>query len=277
MAQKSSLPVARPTRRRWLGAALLGSAAVAGGAWYVLRPRPPSPARENVQVFEVVNSFPHDPGAFTQGLAFDQGELFEGTGQEGESVLRRVELKTGRVLQEHPLEADLFGEGITVLDDEIFQLTWKDHRAFVYDRRTFQVKRTYRYDGEGWGLTHDGKLLIMSDGSDRLHFRDPATFELVRRVKVRDAGRPVRQINELEFINGEVYANVWETDYIVRIAPGTGKVASWIDLKGLLPESERTGEEDFLNGIAYDRDGRRLFVTGKYWPRLFEIKVVDRS
>jgi glutamine cyclotransferase len=275
MAQQPSFPVARPSRRHWLGAVVLGGAALAGGAWYFLRPdRPHRTPHPSDHGYEVVNTFPHDPNAFTQGLVFDEGDLFEGTGLEGQSSLRRVDLKTGRVLQEHRLDDEVFGEGIAVLGDEIFQLTYTEELAFVYDRRTFKLKRTHQYKSQGWGLTHDGKLLIMSNGSDKLVFRDPASFEVVREVAVRDAGVPVVDLNELEYIEGEVYANVYQTDRIVRIAPRTGRVVHWVNLEGLLAPRDRTGQEDVLNGIAYDRKDRRLFVTGKNWPKLFEIKVV---
>lgn len=222
---------------------------------------------------QVVRSYPHDPAAFTQGLVYLDGHLYEGTGLNGQSSIRKVRLETGEVLQIQPLEPQYFGEGIAVWRDSLFQLTWQSGVGFVYDKATFRRTRTFKYRGEGWGLTHDGKRLIMSDGSAFLRFIDPTTLQETGRVEVRDAGVPVAQLNELEFIKGEVYANVWTTDRIVRIAPGTGRVTGWIDLRGLLSARDAVGV-DVLNGIAYDAAGDRLFVTGKRWPKLFEIRVV---
>mgnify|MGYP001026069080 CR=1 FL=1 len=223
--------------------------------------------------YEIVRTFPHDPGAFTQGLVFADGYLYEGTGQKGQSTLRRVKLENGEVVQMRRLEDRYFGEGITLVGDSIVQLTWQEKIGFVYDRKSFERKRTFTYEGEGWGLTYDGTRLIMSDGSDTLRFLDPQTFKETGRVQVKDGGRPVPQLNELEFIKGEVFANVWGTDRIVRIAPETGQVTGWIDLKGLLSPHEAVGV-DVLNGIAYDAAADRLFVTGKWWPKLFEIRLV---
>jgi len=223
--------------------------------------------------YRVVRTYPHDPRAFTQGLVYYNGYLYEGTGLEGQSSLRKVELRTGRVLQIKTLAPELFGEGITLWQNKIYQLTWRNGICLVHDRDSFHAITEFRYPGEGWGLTHDGKHLIMSDGSDTLTFRDPDTFAVVKRLQVKAEGAPVRNLNELEYVEGEIYANVWQTDMIARISPTTGEVVGWIDLSGLLSESE-AHNADVLNGIAYDPKEKRLFVTGKLWPQLFEIELV---
>jgi glutamine cyclotransferase len=222
--------------------------------------------------YKVVNTFPHDPQAFTQGLEFHDGYLYEGTGLKGKSSLRRVELRTGRVVQIHRLPSEYFGEGITILGDKIFQLTWQNGVCFVYDRRTFRQIAQFRYDGEGWGLTNDGMRLIMSDGSEVITFRDPDTFAEVRKITVRAQGRPVKNLNELEYIEGEIWANIWYSDIIARIDPSTGIVKAWVDMEGL-PVKDRDIEA-VMNGIAYDRQNKRLFVTGKNWDKLFEIELI---
>ena len=199
--------------------------------------------------------------------------MYEGTGLRGRSSVRRVALESGQVLQQRDVPEQFFGEGITVWQSELFQLTWQSGVAFVYDRFTFAPRRTLRYRGEGWGLTHDGSSLIMSDGGDTLRFLDPATFAERRRVRVTAARAPVRRLNELEYVRGEIFANVWQTDLVVRIDPMTGRVIGRIDLKGLLSERELESA-DVLNGIAYDEARDRLFVTGKWWPKLFEIRLV---
>jgi len=224
--------------------------------------------------YRVVRSYPHDAKAFTQGLVFADGHLYESTGLEGRSSLRMVDLETGRVLQELPVPRPYFAEGLTTWGSTLVQLTWQSETAFIYDRFSFRKLRTQSYQGQGWGLTSDGKTLILSDGTAQLRFLDPATFRELRTVTVKDHGRPVAQLNELEMVKGEIYANVWHTDRIARISPATGKVLGWIDLRGLLPQAERTDPEAVLNGIAYDAAHDRLFVTGKLWPRLFEIKVL---
>jgi glutamine cyclotransferase len=226
--------------------------------------------------YEVVRTYPHDPRAFTQGLQFLDGVLYEGTGQVGQSTIRRVELETGKVLQKRDVPPPHFGEGITVWKDEIIELTWQTNVAFVYDKKTFELRRTFKYEGEGWGLTQDAAGLYMSDGSDELRVLDPATFAERRRIKVTLAGAPLKNLNELEWVKGEIFANVWQTDHIVRIAPASGKVVGLIDLRGLLPPAERAGT-DVLNGIAYDAAHDRLFITGKWWPKLFEVKLVKKS
>jgi glutaminyl-peptide cyclotransferase len=224
--------------------------------------------------YRVINSYPHDQQAFIQGLIYADGHLYESTGLEGHSSLRMEELETGRILKFQDVPAKYFAEGLTDWGNTLVQLTWESHVAFVYDRATFHLLKTFHYDGEGWGLTHDTKNLILSDGTATLRFFDPATFREVRRVTVKDEGKPVTELNELEFIHGEIYANIWHSDRIARISPATGKVLGWIDLTGLLPASARSSPEAVLNGIAYDAAHNRLFVTGKLWPKIFEIKIV---
>jgi glutaminyl-peptide cyclotransferase len=226
--------------------------------------------------YQIVRVYPHDPKAFTQGLQYVDGGLYEGTGQVGQSSIRKVELATGKVLQHRDVPPPHFGEGITVWKNDVIELTWQTHVAFVYDRATFQPKKQFTYPGEGWGLTQDATSLIMSDGSDELRMLDPVTFAERRRLKVTAAGAPLRNLNELEYVKGEIFANVWQTDYIARIPPDTGKVSAYIDLRGLLTPAERAST-DVLNGIAYDAEHDRLFVTGKWWPKLFEIKLVKKG
>jgi glutaminyl-peptide cyclotransferase len=226
--------------------------------------------------YTIIKTYPHDPTAFTQGLQYLDGFLYEGTGQNGQSSIRKVKLETGEVLQKRDLPEQHFGEGIVVVGAELIQLTWQSQIAFVYDRQTFAPKRTFNYKGEGWGLTYDGRNLVMSDGSDGLRILDSATFAERRRVNVTAAGTPVRNLNELESVKGEILANVWQTDYVARIDPASGHVTGWIDLRGLLSPVDRAGT-DVLNGIAYDAAGDRLFVTGKWWPRLFEIRLIAKG
>lgn len=227
-----------------------------------------------VYSYNIVNIYPHDRSAFTQGLVIQDGVLYEGTGLYGRSTLRRVELETGAILQIRELPAQFFGEGITIYGDRIIQLTWQSHIGFVYDKSSFELLETFNYPTEGWGITHDGTRLIMSDGSSTLRFLDPQTFEKTRELEVFDNSGPVTRLNELEYIQGEIYANVWQTDRIVRISPETGRVIGWIELSGLLTEEDRSQPVDVLNGIAYDAEADRLFVTGKLWPKLFEIELV---
>jgi glutaminyl-peptide cyclotransferase len=227
--------------------------------------------------YRVIHTYPHDPHAFTQGLIFIDGHLYESTGRKGQSSLRMVDLETGRILQEQPVDGKYFAEGLTDWRSGLVQLTWETHLGFVYDRFSFRLLRTFSYSGEGWGLTHDGKSLILSDGTPSLRFLDPSTFKEVRRITVKDHGKRVSDINELEFIDGEVYANIWHSDRIARISTRTGKVLGWIDLTGLLPAGDRSDAEAVLNGIAWDPGHRRLFVTGKLWPKLFEIEVVPET
>jgi glutaminyl-peptide cyclotransferase len=232
------------------------------------------PVRE--YTYRVIKVYPHDTSAFTEGLVFDSGTLYEGTGRYGSSSLRKVDLTTGAVLQNKNLASQYFGEGITVFKNNIIQLTWKSDLGFVYDKDSFNIIRQFSYPHEGWGITQDGERLIMSDGSSTLHFLNPDTFESIGVVKVEDSVEPVTQLNELEYIQGVVYANVWQTDRIVMINPENGEVTGWIDLSGLLQTQNYTGQTDVLNGIAYDSQLDRLFVTGKLWPYLFEIKLAEK-
>jgi glutaminyl-peptide cyclotransferase len=250
----------------------LGLAAVSMIGFIRTQPAaPPVP----VYGYQVVRSYPHDREAFTQGLIYRDGFLYEGTGLYERSSVRKVKLETGQVLQIHTVPRQYFGEGITEWKGTIVELTWRTEVGFVYNASTFEQVRTFHFDGEGWGLTQDGTQLIMSDGSSRLRFLDPSTFLETGRIEVHDAKGPVKSLNELEFVRGEVYANIWQTDRIARISPKDGTVTGWIDLQGLLPPGERAGV-DVLNGIAYDAAGDRLFVTGKLWPRVYEIKLVPR-
>ena len=245
-------------------------------------PASPSPSaavtgETPIYTYTVVRAYPHDRAAFTQGLVYENGRLYEGTGQYGQSELRRVELETGAVLQQQPIDAEYFGEGITIWRDRIIQLTWQERTGFVYDRDTFELLRDFTYPMEGWGITHDASRLILSDGTATLHFWDPETLTETGTLEVHDNGVPVTNLNELEYIRGEIYANVWQTDRIARIDPVTGRVLAWIDLTGLLSAEDLSQPVDVLNGIAYDADNDRLFVTGKWWPRLFEIDLVGQT
>jgi glutaminyl-peptide cyclotransferase len=234
------------------------------------------PAACAADAYRIVHTYPHDRQAYTQGLLYQDGHLYESTGLNGRSSLRMVDLETGRVLQSVPVPSRYFAEGLASWGSTLIQLTWQSHIAFVYDRFSFRLLRTLHYEGEGWGLAQDGRNMILSDGTATLRFLDPATFREVRRVVVKDRGSPISQLNELEYIHGEIYANVWHSDRIARIAPDTGKVLGWLDLTGILPENQRSDPEAVLNGIAYDATHDRLFVTGKLWPELFEIKVIHQ-
>jgi glutamine cyclotransferase len=223
--------------------------------------------------YQVVNRFPHAPDAFTQGLVFHDGRLLESTGIEGQSSLRRVVLETGEVIQRVDVDAEYFAEGIAIVEDRVHQITWTDEQGFTYDVVTFDQLGEFTYAGEGWGLTYDGSQLVMSNGTAQLTRRNPDTFQPSGTIDVTSGGEPVTRLNELEYIEGQIWANVWQTDRIARIDPETGNVESWLDLTGLLPDSERTANTSVLNGIAYDDDANRLFVTGKFWPWLYEIRV----
>jgi len=247
---------------------------------------PPEPTREWQQPagitlavtnysYEVVNAYPHDERAFTEGLAFEDGFLYEGTGLKGGSSLRKVALETGVAVESVALSDDYFGEGIAICGDRVVQLTWKSRVGFVYDRDDLRLLRDFSFATEGWGITFDGSRLIMSDGTSTLYFLDPETFEVEGHVDVRDRGAVLTGLNELEYIDGLVYANVWPTDRIAMIDPGDGRVTGWLDLSGLLDSRPTTGRVDVLNGIAHDAAGDRLFVTGKWWPWLFEIRLVQ--
>lgn len=233
------------------------------------------PAAEAVPVqgYRIVATYPHDPGAFTQGLVWRDGRLYESTGLVGRSTIREVELATGRVLRSIDIPAGLFGEGLVDWGDELRSITWQDGVGFRWDRATFRRTGTWRYAHEGWGLTRDERHIVMSDGTPILRFLDPATMREVRRVAVTAAGQPVARLNELEYVDGEIFANVWQTSRIARIDPASGRVTGWIELGPLVRENGG-GEDDVLNGIAWDAAGRRLFVTGKNWPRLYQIELV---
>ncbi len=229
--------------------------------------------------FEIVHTFPHDPAAFTQGLAYRDGFLYESTGLNGRSSLRKVRLETGEVVQRTALEPEFFGEGITLRKNEVVQLTWQSHTGFVYDLGDFHLLRRFSYAGEGWGLATNsrGDELFMSDGTSEIRVLDGATLAEKRRIHVHDGDKAITQLNELEFVNGEIFANVWQTDRIARVSPQSGEVVGWIDLRGLLSPIYRLEAGAVLNGIAYDAGRKRLFVTGKLWPSVFEIRLVRKQ
>ena len=234
---------------------------------------PPANAVVPTLGYQIVNIWPHDPNAFTQGLVYLDGKMLESTGQEGRSSLRNVELQTGKVLKKVDVPEPYFAEGIALLNNKIYQLTWQHQLGFIYDAQNFQRVGQFNYDGEGWGLTTDGHSLILSDGSNRIRFLDPDSFRVTKTIAVLDGKTPINELNELEYVNGEIYANIWHDDRIAAINPQTGRVNAWIDLTGLLQPGDVQDPEAVLNGIAYDQPSNRLFVTGKLWPRLFEIKI----
>lgn len=258
----------------WIGAAVV--LALAGGLFLQSRAQVRGTAAP-LYGYQVVRAYPHDKDAFTQGLLFQDGALYESTGLNGRSSVRRVQLETGKVLQQYDLLREYFGEGLAAWGSDLVQITYLSNTGFVYDKSTFKLKRSFSYPGEGWGITSDGSRLIMSDGSSSLRFIDPQSFKETGRLVVRDRGQPVANLNELEWVRGEIFANVWHTDRIARIDPKTGEVAGWIELAKLLPPGDAPASgEAVLNGIAYDAGADRLFVTGKLWPKLFEIKVVRK-
>jgi glutamine cyclotransferase len=268
---------ARPRKYLLISIALVVLLAIIGVTLVLVLSRPVSSiplALEPEMTYEVVNAFPHDPEAFTQGLIYRDDVLYESTGLYGRSSLRMADLETGEVQRMTALPGEFFGEGLTDWDETLVQLTWQNGTGFVYGREDFSLLSEFGYKTEGWGLTHDGEHLIMSDGTATLYFLDPDTFSIVSTVEVMDGDKPVTKLNELEYILGEVYANIWQTDMIVRIDPETGAVNGWIGLNGLLPEEEQSPVTDVLNGIAYDPQRDRLFVTGKFWPKLYEIRLV---
>lgn len=266
-------------RRALLGSATVGVTAV--GAWLRADPQAfasarftPESGQEPIWRFEVVAEYPHDPNAYTQGLVFIGDGFFEGTGQYGDSDLRETALETGEVLRQQDLTEDYFGEGIALVDDRIYQITWREETAFLYQKDTFEPIGEFSYAGEGWGLTWSGEHLVMSDGSSTIVFRDPESFEIVRQIEVHAGDLAIDNLNELEWIDNEIWANIYQTDWIARIDPDSGKLTSWVDLQGLLPLLPGQGMPGVLNGIAWDAEADRLFVTGKYWPTLFEIRLV---
>lgn len=226
--------------------------------------------------FKIIQEFPHDPTAFTQGLIYHDGFLYEGTGLNGRSSLRKVRLETGEVIQRANLDSQFFGEGITIFKNEIVQLTWQTQVGFIYNLSDFRFLRQFSYPGEGWGLTTHGNEIFMSDGTAEIRVLDGETLKEKRRLKVHDGSTAINELNELEFVEGEIFANIWQTDRIARISPQSGKVVGWIDLPGLLSPIYRREEGAVLNGIAYDAAHKRLFVTGKLWPKLFEIQLVRK-
>jgi glutamine cyclotransferase len=226
--------------------------------------------------YTIVNTYPHDTNAFTEGLVYSDGFLYESTGLNGESSLRRVNLTAGNILQEITLPSQYFGEGITIVNNTIIQLTWQSQIGFVYDKTTFALLQNFTYPTEGWGLTFDGKHLIMSDGTDNLYFLDPTTFQRTGQTQVHDGNTSIANINELEYINGDIYANIWLTNKIAIINPNTGQIKAWIDLTGL-PAENNSNPNAVLNGIAYDQQNNRLFVTGKDWPNLYQIKLIPQT
>ena len=253
------------------GMLVFAAVLVLGAIWLALLVSSPVNHASINHTYSIVNVYPHDADAFTQGLVFENGFLYEGTGLYGQSSLRRVQLETGRILQVCNLSSQFFGEGITIFGNRIVQLTWQSHKGFVYDKHSFDLLREFTYPTEGWGITHDGSRLIMSDGTATLHFLDPETFERTGQVEVHDDDGPVTRLNELEYVKGYIYANIWTEERIAVINPQSGQVTSWIDMTGIQSvEDPKSG--NVLNGIAYDAVGDRLFVTGKRWSQLFEIK-----
>ncbi len=230
-----------------------------------------------IYTYRIVNTFLHDPSAYTQGLTYYNGMLYEGTGLNGRSSVRKIELETGAILQENRLPDKYFGEGITIYQNKIIQLTWQSYIGIVYDLKSLIELEKFYYFTEGWGLTHDGSKLIMSDGSANLYFMDPHNFSQIGKILVKDDNGPVTGLNELEYINGEVFANVYPKNRIAIISPETGKITAWLNLQGLLSREDRTQQVDVLNGIAYDAENDRIFVTGKLWPKLFEIKLLPQN
>lgn len=285
------IPTATPTTARATATTTTApptEAAAATASPAIVTPAPPAsptpaptgavpPGDVPTYGYTIINTYPHDPDAFTQGLIYLDDIFYEGTGLNGRSSLRKVAVETGEVLQLRQMPPEYFGEGITIFGDRLIQLTWKTQRGFEYNKDTFEPIRDFTYPTEGWGITHDGAKLIMSDGSDTLFFWDPDTFEEIGRVQVFDAAGPVVRLNELEYVDGEVFANIWQTNRIARINPDTGQVVGWIDLTGLLTAADHTEPVDVLNGIAYDDATDRLFVTGKLWPKLFEIELVPQG
>jgi len=287
VARRRSAPSTGPARR-WIALALL-TLLVAGGAFLFRTPSEPQalgPAMATIAGWvpaqdarrrrvEVIRTFPHERDAYTQGLLWSEGELFESTGREGESTLRRLDPETGEVRQRIAIPDQYFGEGLALVDDRLIMLTWRAERAFVFDRESLAELETYRYRGEGWGLCLDDDRLVMSDGTDLLTFRDPVTFEPIGERRVQLEGRPLSRLNELECVAGDVYANVWEEDFIVRIDLDTGRVTDYIAAEGLLSGDDLLGAE-VLNGIAYDPDAETFYLTGKWWPKMFEVRFVDQ-
>ncbi len=261
-------------KRQYLVPVLIFSVALVLVAIYALQLKPTA-SSSTIYGYQIVNTYPHVTDAFTEGLVYSVGFIYEGTGLNGQSTLRRVNLETGAVLQSISLPDEYFGEGITIVSNRIYQLTWRNRIGFIYNRTSFALLGNFTYPTDGWGLTYDGSRLIMSDGSSTLYFLDPSTLDSVGQVRVTD-GSPVTNLNELEYIDGKIYANIFLTNKIAVIDPSTGRVDFWIDLTGL-PGPSHPDENSVLNGIAYDAMGGRLFVTGKNWPNLYEIKLISKG
>lgn len=265
--------MARNISKWFVALIILAALAAVAIVYFSQAPPPLTPANGTpVYGYRVLASYPHDIKAFTEGLVYFNGYLYEGTGLNGKSSLRQQDLESGEVLRSVGLPQQYFGEGITILGGRVFQLTWQSHIGFVYDLN-FTPMQEFSYATEGWGLTHNGSHLIMSDGTSNLYFIDPASLAVVGQVQVRDGGNPVARLNELEYVDGEVWANVWQTDLVARISPESGKVLGWVNFTGLLTPTEGIGA-DVLNGIAFDHEGNRTLVTGKYWPKIFEVELV---
>ena len=233
--------------------------------------------KTTLYTYKIVNTFPHNTESFTQGLYIEDGILYESTGLKGKSAVKKIDLKTGKVIKSRNMQDKFFGEGLTIVDGKIYQITWRSKTGFVYDKVSLDILRTFSYKTQGWGITYDGKYLIISDGSDTLYFMDPKSFVVVGKLEVYDKNGKITKLNELEFINGEIYANIWGKDLIARINPKTGYVKSWIDLAGILSKEDRKGKEDVLNGIAYNPENDTLLVTGKFCWKMFDIKVVPKN
>lgn len=274
-------PAAAPAAEPATAAAPTADPAAAPAMSPLAQPMPPdahptSMVAPKLYTYRVVNVYPHDQGAFTEGLTVRDGKFLEGTGEEGQSNLRRVEIETGKVLESRPLDQQYFGEGVTELNGKIYQLTWKNGTGFIYDAATFAPQGQFQYTTEGWGITHDGQRLIVSDGTPTIYFWDPATLQQTGGIYVSMFGLPISQINELEYFDNAIWANVWQTNLVVRIDPQTGQVTGVVDFAGLLDYAPPTQKPtDVLNGIAYDEATGRLFVTGKWWPAVFEIELVE--
>ena len=259
------------SKKAWIGLSCLGCAVLLTLVAFAFpKDRPPT-----LKPIKLLTAYNHDAAAFSQGLVVNDGEMFEGTGQYGNSELRKVEVQTGKVLEIVPLAKQYFGEGITILNGKIYQLTWRENVCIVYDQATLKATGTFRYTGEGWGLANDGKYLYLSDGTPTIRVIDPVKFNVVRQIRVPAGPRKVEKLNELEFVNGELLANVWYSDHIVRISPKTGEVLGWLDASQLYPAAQRPSREHVLNGIAFDQVTSKLYLTGKNWPQLFEVQLPE--
>ena len=259
------------SKRAWVGLGCAGCAVLLSLVAFAFpKERPPV-----LKQIKLVAAYDHDAAAFSQGLVVNNGEMFEGTGQYGNSCLRKIDVQTGKVLENIPLPKEYFGEGITLLNGSIYQLTWRENVCIVYDQATLKATGTFRYTGEGWGLANDGKYLYLSDGTPTIRVIDPVKFNVVRQIRVHTGPRKVDKLNELEFVNGELLANIWYSDHIARISPKTGEVLGWLDASQLYPPEQRPSREHVLNGIAFDQVTKKLYLTGKNWPQLFEVQLPE--